>query len=110
MAILYNGAAVAPSFGNVTQADFSGVTAHPEFVVKGKTFYDEKGRLQKGTLASYGAEVVSDGKPVTVESEEQMDAILASATDADVGSFYVYNGETTEKYESGAIYKIEKSN
>lgn len=49
MAILINGAAVAPSFGNVTQTDFSDVTAHPEFVQKGKKFYDETGRLKTGT-------------------------------------------------------------
>lgn len=109
MAILMNGVAVAPSFGTIAQIDFSGVTVHPEFVVKGKKYYNDKGQLEAGTLTSYGAEVVSDGKPVTVWSEEEMDAILANATDEDVGTYYEYHGETTEKYESGAVYTIEKT-
>ena len=54
MAILINGAPVAPSFGTITPTDFSDVTAHPEFVVKGKTFRDETGQLKTGTLTSYG--------------------------------------------------------
>ena len=50
----------------------------------------------------------SGGGITKVSTAEQMDAILASATDASVGTFYLYNGETTDKYESGALYRIEK--
>ena len=109
MAILINGAPVAPSFGTITPTDFSGVTVHPEFVVKGKQYHNEKGELETGTLTSYGDVGSSDGKPVVVESEWEMDEILANATDEDVGSFYVYKGVTTEKYASGAVYTIEKT-
>lgn len=109
MAILMNGAPVAPSFGTIAQLDSSGVTVRPEFVVNGKKYYNDKGQLETGTLISYGAAVVSDGKPVLVESEEEMDAILANATDEDVGSYYEYKGATTEKYVSGAVYTIKKT-
>lgn len=50
----------------------------------------------------------SAGAPVSVASAADMDSILANATDASVGTFYLYEGETTEKYESGALYYIEK--
>jgi dihydrofolate reductase len=49
MAIIYDGREVAASFTNLQETDFSKVTAHPEFVAKGKTFYDETGQLQEGT-------------------------------------------------------------
>ena len=42
-----------------------------------------------------------------VTTAAEMDAILASATSANVGAMYMYIGETTEKYENGAIYRIE---
>lgn len=49
MAIIYGGKIISPSINNLQQTDFSKVTAHPEFVVKGKTFYDETGQLKTGT-------------------------------------------------------------
>ena len=49
MAILFNGAEIAPNIVNQQPTDFSKVTARPEFVAAGKYFYDEKGQLQVGT-------------------------------------------------------------
>ena len=49
MAIKYQGSEIAPSIVNLQETDFSKVTARPEFVAAGKTFYDEKGQLQVGT-------------------------------------------------------------
>lgn len=49
-----------------------------------------------------------NGKPIVVATSADMDAILANATDADVGEFYVYQGETTETYTNGAVYSIQK--
>lgn len=44
----------------------------------------------------------------TISTEAEMDAILANATDADVGKFYLYSGVESDKYENDAIYKIER--
>ena len=49
--IKYNGKEIGSSIGNYQPTDFSKVTAHPEFVLKGKKFYDETGRLREGTAA-----------------------------------------------------------
>lgn len=46
---------------------------------------------------------------IEVSNAEQMDAILAAATDADIGKAYIYTGESTEKYEKGAFYVITKA-
>ena len=54
--IKINDKAVSPCVSTCQNADFSKVTAHPEFVVAGKTFYDETGQLQTGTLEYYGIE------------------------------------------------------
>lgn len=35
-----------------------------------------------------------------------MDEIIANATSASVGSFYMYLGETTASYKKGSVYKI----
>ena len=43
-----------------------------------------------------------------VTTATEMDAILAGATDAIVGYTYIYLGPTTDKYENGSIYRIEK--
>lgn len=48
MAIKFNGATISPSAENLQPTDFAAVTARPEFVLKGKTFYDEAGQLRVG--------------------------------------------------------------
>ena len=47
------------------------------------------------------------GAIIAVKTAEEMDAILANATEDTVGTFYMYIGETTDKYENGAVYEIE---
>lgn len=42
-----------------------------------------------------------------VKTADEMDEILTNATENDVGDFYMYIGETTDKYENGIVYKIE---
>lgn len=49
-----------------------------------------------------------NGKPIVVATSADMDAILANATEEDVGVFYLYQGETTETYTNGAVYSIQK--
>ena len=49
MATFINGAEVVPSIEKLQETDFSKVTARPEFVAAGKTFYDETGQLRVGT-------------------------------------------------------------
>lgn len=44
---------------------------------------------------------------IGVTTAEEMDTILASATDESVGLMYMYIGTTTDKYENGAVYRIE---
>lgn len=41
-----------------------------------------------------------------VLTADAMDAILANATGANVGSFYMYLGETTPSYKKGAVYQL----
>lgn len=48
--IQYNGNDVGASMTNYQPTDFSPVTAHPEFVLKGKKFFDETGTLREGNL------------------------------------------------------------
>ncbi len=50
---------------------------------------------------------VSVGAPIVITTAEAMDSVLANATNNDVGTFYLYKGETTDKYENGALYGIE---
>lgn len=52
---------------------------------------------------------VKAGGITAVETAAEMDAILANATDATVGTHYMYIGESTDKYENGAVYEIEAS-
>lgn len=47
--IIINGKEVGACIANYQTTDFSQVTAHPEFVLKGKTFHDETGQLREGT-------------------------------------------------------------
>lgn len=73
-----------------------------------KLFIDEcKAVLPKRNGAG-GSSDEPNGKPIVVATSADMDAILANATDADVGEFYVYQGETTESYTNGAVYSIQK--
>lgn len=44
----------------------------------------------------------------TISTEAEMDAILANATDADIGKFYMYTGSESGKYENDAVYRIER--
>lgn len=41
-----------------------------------------------------------------VLTSAEMDAIIANATSANVGSFYMYLGESTASYKKGSVYKI----
>lgn len=49
-----------------------------------------------------------NGKPIIVPTSEEMDDILANATDENVGTFYIYIGETTDAYVNGSVYSIQK--
>lgn len=43
-----------------------------------------------------------------IDTAEKMDGILANATSFDVGAYYMYVGETTDKYTKGAVYKVKE--
>lgn len=46
--------------------------------------------------------------PIEVSTPEEMDAILADASDDDLGKAYIYTGASTDTYEQGALYMITK--
>lgn len=69
-------------------------------VVDGKTFHKPDGTVDTGTARL--------GRPIEVPTSEEMDAILANATEKDVGTYYLYTGETTDTYENNALYIIEE--
>lgn len=48
------------------------------------------------------------GAVAEVGTASEMDALLAKATDADLGKVYYYTGVSTETYEQGALYMITK--
>ena len=48
------------------------------------------------------------GFPISVASEDEMNAALADATDGDVGTIYTMTGESTDTYEQGEFYIIEE--
>ena len=50
----------------------------------------------------------SNGKAVEIATAEEMDALLANATDADLGKVLHYTGASTDTYEQGALYMITK--
>lgn len=54
-------------------------------------------------IATSGA---GSGVPIPVSSEAEMNEILESATEDNIGMVYKYMGETTETYEQGALYII----
>lgn len=41
-----------------------------------------------------------------VLTENDMDYIIENATEDDIGSFYMYLGETTDSYKKGSVYRI----
>ena len=51
----------------------------------------------------------SSGALTEISTVAEMNAILLSATSADVGKAYKYVGETTEAYENNAIYVIKEN-
>lgn len=46
--------------------------------------------------------------PVTIKTEEEMNATLASATSDKVGAIYKYTGHSTDTYKAGELYIIAR--
>ena len=66
---------------------------------------DEGKLLSKVTVNTNLAET---GKPIEVATPEEMDEILANATEESIDSLYLYTGETTSAYKNGTIYSLQK--
>lgn len=49
------------------------------------------------------------GKPIEIDSAEELNLILSTATADDIGRIYKYVGVTTDTYENGAYYVITES-
>ena len=62
---------------------------------------DEGKLLSKVTV---NTDLAETGKPIEVATPEEMDEILANATEESVGSLYLYVGETSGAYKKGVIY------
>ena len=58
------------------------------------------------TAGEYGGGLPSP-HPIEITSENEMDALLAKATDESVGAVYKFRG-TSNKYEDGELYIIAK--
>ena len=71
--------------------------------------------LKKGVIAynATGDRIVGTMEGGTgiaeISTAAEMDSILENANASDVGKFYMYGGETTDKYENGALYRIAKT-
>ena len=50
------------------------------------------------------AEAEAPSRPQEVETEAEMNEILANATEASIGTIYKYTGNTCDLYEQGALY------
>lgn len=59
-------------------------------------------------LALSGGGSIS-GAPIPIETEAEMNDILASATEDKVGTIYKYTGTSTDTYEQGALYIIAEA-
>lgn len=129
----YNGKKLDSVIYHERETDFSKVTAHPEFVLKGKTFHDETGQLKTGTAAlsltgvdtsdatateddvKEGATFYANGEKKT-GTHKCPDTSDATATEDDVmaGATFYANGEKKtgthvcaypEKYDGAVIIK-----
>lgn len=47
--------------------------------------------------------------PIEVKTEAEMTAILATATEEDIGAVYKYIGPSTNTYTRGVLYIIEEA-
>lgn len=77
-----------------------------EFVISG--YPDILDILERKVEGLEAGIEVRMGKPVALDAPEDMDAILANATEDDVGRMYLYTGETNESYTNGAVYSIQE--
>lgn len=66
-------------------------------------------RLTSGGGNSGGNTEGGGGNVQEIFTASEMDSILENATASDVGRFYMYVGETTDKYENGALYRVAKT-
>ena len=123
-----NGNTVAANMNNLQPTDFSKVTAHPEFVLKGKTFYDETGQLREGTAALAAKNLITktitengtynatddgvDGYSTVevnvagIEDISTSDEMTALLVEANVGKVYRFTGTTDETYTNGDLYEV----
>lgn len=72
-----------------------------------RLFINEAKPALKRHSASSGNVIVSDGVPIEINTESEMDAILANATALDVRKIYQYTG-SSGKYQTGAFYILEE--
>lgn len=85
-----------------TSGGGAGVNVQPLNVNNNGTYTAPSG------VAYSPVQVSVDQKVLEVATAEQMDAILANATEKDIGRGYLYTGETTDAYESYHVYIIRE--
>lgn len=80
MSIKFNGATLSPSIENLQPTDFSKVTARPEFVLRGKKFYDEAGQLRVGEMLFSGSVDSESGATIAELTAENTELKTQNAT------------------------------
>lgn len=76
-------------------------------LVDGETLIDRSllGHMQDGI---YSAHQFLSVAIYAVLTADEMDTIVQNATSEDVGTFFMYLGETTASYKKGSVYKIKE--
>lgn len=98
----------AEDVGNIDEAGFYAVKSAGETTYGIPDEADNKIVYEHTSATGWKELGAADGKPITVTTSEEMDAVLANATEADIGKFYLYTGGESDKYENDAVYKIEQ--
>ena len=81
--------------------DLTRDTVTEESVVRGSVFHKADGTITTGTAIL--------GKIIEVATVAEMDALLAEATEMDVGTCYKYVGNTNSIYKTDALYVITET-
>ena len=74
-------------------------------LIDGETLID-KSLLDHMQNGIYDAHLATRISLKVIVTSHDMDTIIGNATDEDIGSFYLYLGETTPSYKKGSVYRI----
>lgn len=78
---------------------------------EGKSAYEyavEGGYTGTESEFAYALGCLKKNTIFAILTEEEMDAVLSSATEDNVGEFYMFVGTTTDKYKNGVVYRVSE--